>query len=241
VDYSNDGQRLLPRTSFALWREFVQLKSAPWLETEIEAAREFRIAIVEHILRQAEELGELYRNLERSHIELDAFAYVASHDLKEPLRAIRNYSKFLLEDCANKLRTEDVEKLRAMGRLTQRMEFLLDSLLQYSRISRVELQPASCDLNKILADALDSLSARLVESGAEIRVPAPLPTVQADASAMGEVFSNLISNALKYNDKSEKWVDRACGGRLRVRCQGGTRVVSGLCHKRPTRVALSHI
>jgi two-component system, chemotaxis family, sensor kinase Cph1 len=207
VDYSDDGQRLLPRTSFALWIESVRLKSEPWLDIEIQAARELRIAILELILRQAERLGELYRTLERSYIELDSFAYVASHDLKEPLRGIHNYSRFLLEDCADQLRPEDVEKLRAMARLTQRMEDLLDSLLHYSRVSRNELLPQKHDLNEIVANVLEFLSARISESGATIRIPRPLPSVSLDAASVGEVFSNLISNALKYNDKTEKWVE----------------------------------
>jgi light-regulated signal transduction histidine kinase (bacteriophytochrome) len=207
VDYSDDGQRLLPRTSFALWIESVKLKSEPWLDIEIQAAHELRIAILELVLRQAEQLGELYRTLERSYIELDSFAYVASHDLKEPLRGIHNYSRFLLEDCADQLRPEDVDKLRAMARLTQRMEDLLDSLLHYSRVSRNELKSQKQDLNEIVADVLDFLSARISESGATIRIPRPLPSVSLDASLMGEVFSNLISNALKYNDKADKWVE----------------------------------
>jgi two-component system, chemotaxis family, sensor kinase Cph1 len=207
VDISDDGQRLLPRTSFALWKESVQLKSAPWLEFEVQAARELRIAILEIILRQSEKLGELYKSLERSHMELDAFAYVASHDLKEPLRGIHNYSRFLLEDCAEKLRPEDIEKLRAMARLTQRMEDLLDSLLHYSRVSRSELRLKRCDLNKIVSDVLDLLSVRVAESQTDIRIPRKLPSIETDEGSTREVFSNLLSNALKYNDKTEKWIE----------------------------------
>jgi PAS domain S-box-containing protein len=78
VDYSSDGERLMPRASFALWLETVNLKCEPWLNLEIEAARYFRIAILEIILRQAERLSELYKSLERSNEELDAFAAAAS-------------------------------------------------------------------------------------------------------------------------------------------------------------------
>jgi light-regulated signal transduction histidine kinase (bacteriophytochrome) len=197
----------MPRTSFALWQESVKLKSRPWLDLEIDAAREFRVAILELILKQAEKIGDLYKSLERSYIELDSFAYVASHDLKEPLRGIHNYSRFLLEDCVDQLRPEDIEKLRAMSRLTQRMEDLLDSLLSYSRISRNDMRRQDHDLNQIVANALDSLSALVADSKADIRIPRPLPSISLDAVSVGEVFSNLISNALKYNDKQEKWVE----------------------------------
>jgi chemotaxis family two-component system sensor kinase Cph1 len=74
VDYASDGQKLLPRNSFALWIETVHLKSEPWLDLEVQAAREFRIAILEIIIRDAERLDDLYGSLERSHAELDAFA-----------------------------------------------------------------------------------------------------------------------------------------------------------------------
>jgi two-component system, chemotaxis family, sensor kinase Cph1 len=207
VDVSDDGQRLMPRTSFALWKQSVRFKSEPWLELEIQAAHELRLQILKLILRQTENLGELYKSLERSPMELDAFAYVASHDLKEPLRGIHNYSRFLLEDCAEQLRPEDMDKLRAMARLTQRMEDLLDSLLHYSRVSRNELRPKACDLNRTIAEVLELLSARVSESAAEIRITGRLPTVEIDESSISEVFSNLISNALKYNDKTEKWVE----------------------------------
>ena len=207
VDISSDGERLLPRTSFALWRETVKLKCEPWLELETKAARELRVSILELVLRQTEELGELYKTLERTNLELDAFAYVASHDLKEPLRGIHNYARFLLEDCADRLQPEDVEKLRAMARLSKRMDDLLDSLLHYSRINRNEVDRQNTDINKIIDEVLDLLSARLSESGARILIPRPLPTLLVDPSSISEVFSNLISNALKYNDKAEKWVE----------------------------------
>jgi chemotaxis family two-component system sensor kinase Cph1 len=207
VNISDDGQRLMPRTSFALWKESVQWKSEPWLDLEIDAARELRLTVLELILRQAEKLGALYKNLERSHMELDAFAYVASHDLKEPLRGIHNYSQFLLEDCIDRLQPEEIAKLRAMARLTQRMEDLLDSLLHYSRVSRSELRPNLCDLNTVVADVLEFLRVRIADAGAKVRIPRPLPSLEVDDTSISEVLSNLISNAVKYNDKPEKWVE----------------------------------
>ena len=207
VDISNDGQRLLPRASFALWKETVRLKAEPWLDFEIQAVRDLRLGILELIIRKAEHIRDLYGRLEQSYIELDAFAYVASHDLKEPLRGIHNYARFLLEDCAAKLAGEDVFKLESMVRLTQRMESLLDSLLQYSRMSRKQLAEAPCDVNEVVEEVLESLHPRIQESRAEIRIPRRLPNVIADPITLSEIYSNLISNALKYNDKPEKWAE----------------------------------
>lgn len=210
VDISDDGQRLMPRTSFALWEETVHQKSEPWLEVELQSAREFRIAIMELIVRKAENLGELYSRLEQSYLELDSFTYVASHDLKEPLRGIHNYARFLLEDCEELLREEDVAKLRSVIRLSQRMENLLDSLLKYSRASRKELETHQVNTNAVLREVLEALNSRIEESRARVKIEDPMPVIRADAMTLGEIFANLISNAIKYNDKPERAIEIGC-------------------------------
>ena len=104
--------------------------------------------------------GELQgRNAEllRSNQELDEFAYIASHDLKEPLRGIHNYATFLLEDYQDKLDAEGVDKLETLKRLTQRMDVLLDSLLDFSRVGRLDFAIRTTDLNEVLEEVLDSL------------------------------------------------------------------------------------
>jgi chemotaxis family two-component system sensor kinase Cph1 len=207
VDISDDGQRLLPRTSFALWVESVKLKSEPWLELEVQAARELRVAALEVVLGHAEKLRGFNAGMQRTHIELDVFGYVASDDLKGPLREIHNYSKSLLEERADQLKPEDAEKLRATIRLTDRMDDLLDSLQHYSRVTRSELTRRPCDLNQVVADVLDSLHAGIREAGAEIRIPRTLPAIDTEPASIGAVFSNLVSNAIKYNDKAAKWVE----------------------------------
>jgi light-regulated signal transduction histidine kinase (bacteriophytochrome) len=207
VEAGPDGERLTPRKSFALWQEAVAGKAAPWQKWEIEAAALLRRSILEIILRRAEELARLNTELERSNLELDSFAYIASHDLKEPLRGIHNYSYFLLEDYADKLDADGVDKLQTLIRLTQRMEMLIDSLLYYSRLGRQQLALRPADLNQVLAETLELLAPRLRQSGVTVRIPHPLPTLPADAIRVGELFNNLITNAIKYNDKAEKWVE----------------------------------
>lgn len=146
-------------------------------------------------------------DLERSNNELDAFAYIASHDLKEPLRGIHNYATFLLEDYGDKFDAEGRAKLQTLPRLTQRLETFIDSLLHVSRVGRSDLAVAETDLNNPLAEVLDTLHIRLQECGVEVRVPRPLPRVVCDRVRIVEVFRNLISNAMKYNDKDEKWIE----------------------------------
>lgn len=203
----NGDLHLSPRKSFELWKEIVRLKSLPWKSCEVNAALELRSAIVGVVLRKADELAQLNIELERSNNELDAFAYIASHDLKEPLRGIHNYSNFLIEDYGEILNDEGMDKLRTLIRLTQRMEDLIDSLLHFSRLGRVDLSMQHTDITSVVRRSLDLLSARIEEMGVEIRIPRPLPTVYCDRIQVGEVFSNLIANAIKYNDKAEKWIE----------------------------------
>ncbi|MBE9054992.1 ATP-binding protein [Sphaerospermopsis sp. LEGE 08334] len=203
----NGDMRLSPRKSFDLWKETVRLKSLPWKSCEINAALDLRNAIIGVVLRKVDELAQLNMELERSNSELDAFAYIASHDLKEPLRGIHNYSNFLIEDYGDILNENGRAKLQTLVRLTQRMEDLIDSLLHFSRLGRVDLSMQQTDLNQVIHRILDLLSPRIEETGIEIRIPQPLPTVYCDRIQVGEVFSNLIANAIKYNDKAEKWIE----------------------------------
>ncbi|WP_435019163.1 ATP-binding protein [Tundrisphaera sp. TA3] len=207
VEAARDGVPLSPRTSFELWKEVVRLKSLPWQACEIDVARGLRDAIIAVVVRRAEELTRLNEELERSNTDLDAFAYIASHDLKEPLRGIHNYASFLLEDYADRLEEDGVSKLNTMVRLTQRMEDLIESLLRYSQLGRVGLSFSPVDLHEVVTEVLDNLALTLSESGAEVRIPRRLPVAMCDRVQVGEIFSNLIANALKYTDKVDRWVE----------------------------------
>ncbi len=157
--------------------------------------------------RAEQELEQRNTELHQSNRELDDFAYIASHDLKEPLRGIHNYSTFLLEDYAGRLDDDGRAKLETLTRLTRRMEVLIDSLLQFSRLGRVDLAMDRVDLNAIVEEVLDSLAIHLREEGVEVAIPRPLPTVHCDRVRVGEIFHNLIVNAVKYNDKPRKLVE----------------------------------
>ncbi len=172
--------------------------------------RELERRVVERtaeLQKRAEALQRLNTELTRRNQELDAFAYVASHDLREPLRGISNYALFLLEDYADKLDEESRGHLTALRRLTERMEALLNSLLHFSRIGRGEFPMTEASLDDILARSLELVNARLKETGVEVRVRGPLGSARCNVERLVEVFTNLITNAAKYNDKPEKWVE----------------------------------
>jgi light-regulated signal transduction histidine kinase (bacteriophytochrome) len=211
---ANGQLHLSPRQSFAAWRQTVDSTAMPWQPLELEAARQLRLHIADVRLKvfnelqaRATRLSSLNDELARSNDELDSFAYVASHDLKEPLRGIHNYSVFLLEDYAEQLDSEGVNKLQTLVRLSQRMETLIESLLQLSRVGRLELETQPTNPQELLDDVLDTLQQRLEHNHATVRVATPLPLMQADPVRLREVFNNLITNAMRYNDRPEKDIE----------------------------------
>ncbi len=207
VTLTDDGLRLSPRKSFELWKETVRGHSQDWLPLELETVAELRTAVAGVILQRTEELARLNTQLQRTNLELDAFAYIVSHDLKEPLRGIHNYAAFLVEDYSAQLDADGSAKLATLVRLSQRMETLINSLLYYSRVGHSEFHVVPVDVNTLLAEALDVLQVQIEQAGVELRVPAPLPVVSGDRERLGEVLSNLISNALKYRHASAPWIE----------------------------------
>jgi len=200
------GPRLTPRASFELFQESVRGRSQPWLTVELDAAARLRMLVMEVVVSRAQRLADLNANLTQSNEELDAFAYVASHDLKEPLRGIHKYAHQLLED-ATITDAEQRRKLDGLMRLTVRMDSLLDSLLHFSRVGRALLQTEDTDLNELVNEAIEMVDARRAEGPTEIAIPRPLPHAQCDRVRCREIFVNLLSNALKYNDKAQKRVE----------------------------------
>jgi PAS domain S-box-containing protein len=171
------------------------------------------VAILRDIsLRVAQEqqlrtmLGQLQAytdDLERSNADLDEFAYIASHDLKEPLRGMHNHSRFLLEDYEKVLDEDGVRRLNRIVKLSQRMEKLVNDLLYFSRIGRQQLAIKRTDVHAVVKDVVSTMELYLEERQAKVLVEGPLPEVVCDQLRLTEVYRNLITNAVKYNDKPE--------------------------------------
>lgn len=145
--------------------------------------------------------------LTRSNQELDDFAYIASHDLKEPLRGLSNNARFLMEDYQEKLDDSGEKRLNRIGYLCQRMEKLVDDLLYFSRLGRQEFAVQEVNLNHVVDDVKSLMETTLQEKNAIILILEPLPTVRCDVPRITEVFNNLISNAVKYNHAAEKRIE----------------------------------
>lgn len=145
--------------------------------------------------------------LERSNRELEEFAYVASHDLQEPLRKVSAFSSLLVEECGAAVSADGREYLDHILGAVKRMQALINDLLQLSRVATRAMPFAPVDLNSTLREVLEDLDVRVKESGGTVSVE-PLPTLDADAIQMHQLFQNLIANALKFRKPGEAPVVR---------------------------------
>ncbi|MFA7256764.1 MAG: ATP-binding protein [Kiritimatiellales bacterium] len=154
------------------------------------------------IRKQAEKkLAELTENLRVSNRDLEQFAYIASHDLQEPLRMIANYMQLIERRYKDKLDEDARDFINYAVDGAVRMQQLIDSLLEYSRLQTRKRPFEPVDLNQVLQRVLRDLEGRILEAGVQVTAD-PLPHVIGDALQLGLVFQNLISNALKF--RSEK-------------------------------------
>ncbi|MEJ7875869.1 MAG: ATP-binding protein, partial [Solirubrobacterales bacterium] len=149
------------------------------------------------IARRAEELSRYATELEHANDELKEFAYVASHDLTEPLRTISGFVQLLKRRYEGQLDDSADEFIGFIVDGTERMQSLIEGLLSYSRTGRSELIPTRVDLNDTLNRAIGALAASISEAGAEIET-GELPVVGGDATQLSRLFENLISNGVKF-------------------------------------------
>jgi len=149
--------------------------------------------------KQAEQRArQMMAELKRSNRDLAQFAYVASHDLREPLRKIVAFGGMLEDECGNALPENATDYLNRMRNAVNRMQNLISGLLSYSRVT-TQAQPfVPVDLNDILRDVLSDLDVRLRETNGRVEAD-PLPAIDADPTQMRQLLQNLIENALKYH------------------------------------------
>lgn len=171
-----------------------------------EAKRVYRIlTIVRNITdrKQAEiRLKETMAELKRSNAELEQFAYIASHDLQEPLRKIQTFGDRLQTKLADQLDEKSDDYLARLLNATDRMRSLINDLLAYSRVMTKARPFVPLDLNRLIREVISDLEIQLEQSGGQIEVGV-LPIIQADPLQMRQVFQNLISNALKFRREEE--------------------------------------
>jgi len=161
----------------------------------------FITGVVRDVTGQREDEEALRRysaDLERSNQELRRFAYVASHDLQEPLRSIVSFSQLLERRFKGRLDADADEYLGFIVEGGQRMQALIEDLLLFSRIETQAVAPVPTETGEVIADAIRSLDARIREAQATITI-GPMPVAMTDRAQLEQVFTNLIGNALKYH------------------------------------------
>jgi len=164
---------------------------------ETEAKLKTRADELDRLTRDLAETNEMLEDRNR---ELEQFAYVASHDLKAPLRAIANLSEWIEEDLAGQLPPENQQQLHLLRGRVHRMEALINGLLEYSRVGRVESPMERVSLSVLLDEVIDSIDP---PDTFTITIPPDLPTLITKRLPLRQVFANLIGNAVKHHDRPD--------------------------------------
>lgn len=176
-------------------------------EANLSAARD---ALEDRVRERTSELSVLNVELERSNRELQDFAFVASHDLQEPLRKIQAFSDRLRTVQGPKFDDQGRDYLDRMSGAAERMHTLINDLLSYSRVTTKAQPFEPTDLNKVIDGVMGDLETSVEESGGTVTI-GKLPTIDADAVQMRQLFQNLIANALKFAKDDERPVVNVSG------------------------------
>lgn len=168
------------------------------LATDIEAMRERLVADLHAIEEAGAELEERGQELARSNRDLEQFAYVASHDLQEPLRKVASFCQLLAERYRDEIDERGVQYIDFAVDGAKRMQSLVNDLLAFSRVGRTTEAWEEIDLRAVLDQAASNLDRRVAESGGRIEVGAELPRVRGDRSLLVALWQNLIGNSLKF-------------------------------------------
>ena len=180
------------------------LQNGGWVDIQEDVTEKHNYArlLEERVAEKTREIAEQAEELKRSNVELERFAYVASHDLQEPLRMVASFTQLLGKKYAGKLGADADEFIHYAVEGATRMQALIDDLITYSRVGTKGSEFRRTDCNVIVDRALENLRTAVEESGA-IVTRDELPTVMADASQLARLFQNLIGNAVKFTSKRQ--------------------------------------
>lgn len=203
------ARNLLRQTNQRLRKEISDRKQAEaalkdsynLLEQTKEALRQANEDLEQRVQERTAELEKTNAELLRSNTELEQFAYVASHDLREPLRKVKSYTELLAGNYKGQLDEKADKYINYITDGAVRMQTLISDLLSYSRVGRGNPKVEPTTLDAVLEQTLTDLSNTIDSTQAQITVK-PMPTVQANPVQMGQLFQNLIANALKFRSEA---------------------------------------
>ena len=174
-----------------------------------EESRKALTYLVEDVNNAREDLEKANRDIGAVNRELQDFAYIVSHDLKAPLRAVSQLAYWISEDYAEVLDEDGKENLNLLSGRVKRMDALINGILQYSRVGRAKEKQDKIDLDKTLPSIIETLAP---PENIRITLKDELPEIVGNKTHMEQVFQNLIGNAIKFMDKPEGLITIGCRG-----------------------------
>lgn len=200
---TDDGVRLSPRQSFEEWKTTVHQQSRRWTQVDRDMAEELRHGLVELLSLRAAELTRLNDELAKINADLDSFAYAASHDLREPLRGISQTVFLLQHELGSEIDENTSNRLQTLAKLSARMDELIQGLLRLSRAGQGNLEFERVSLQEVAEEAVEMVLGRPHPKDVLVTIENDM-TLWADFLCIRELFTNLVSNALKYNEHDVK-------------------------------------
>ncbi|MDO7743996.1 MAG: ATP-binding protein, partial [Pedobacter sp.] len=192
---------LSPRNSFEIFAEMVEHTSVKWTKVEITNVIKIREKIITAINKKAGEIRLLNERLKKAYEELDTFSYTISHDLRTPLTSIKSYTELVIATS----KSLDEQSKKMLGRVVagaDKMAFMINEILKLARVGRAEVDFDPIDMNRLL----DEISKEVISScnAGHVTVKlGELPAIMGTQPLITQVFTNLISNAIKYSAASE--------------------------------------
>ncbi|MDB5728532.1 MAG: His Kinase (Phospho-acceptor) protein [Noviherbaspirillum sp.] len=164
-------------------------------EAEVRA---LNLTLEERVAERTEALAASNEQLHEANSQLEAFSYTVAHDLRAPLRGMQGFAQAVSEDYSEALDATGQDYLARISRAARRMERLIDDLLSFGRLSRLDLKMEKVELDEIAAEALALVATQVGETGAQVEIAPRLHTVEANHAACIQILQNLLSNALKF-------------------------------------------
>ncbi|MCP9236747.1 ATP-binding protein [Lewinella sp. JB7] len=202
---SREGTRRLgPRRSFQRYVETMEGCSAPWQQAEIDAAYTLRITIINSMIQHYAEVKQINERLKKAYEDLETFSYTVSHDLRAPLRAINGYAEILEEEFREVLTDDARTLIMGIQRGVDQMNTFITDILELSRVGSGGLKLSPVDVAPLVSEVVnESRPVYAREEDFAVRVDKDLPPVVADRRLLRQLYTNLISNALKYMQADE--------------------------------------
>lgn len=205
ANFDEEKQRITPRKSFQKWTQKLTGFSDSWQDYQISAAKAIQESLSNIILeKQKKKIDLLNLELVKAHNELQLFSQGLSHDLKAPLRGIDGYALILKEDYYSQLEKPGQQAVDTILSSAAEMRELIDNILSFSGVSAESLNKTVFSANHLLEDILQSFNIKVNYPKTRVEVEPEIPKMHADKRMLTQVWSNLITNALKYSEKEEE-------------------------------------